>query len=465
GVLDLEEIRHDYQRELFIERTNNLQPFVGGLEAQLSSGEITKEEFDLKIREHILGEIHKEQGLIDKESVEGIERNRLEKLKVFWRQHTKSRIAVGVGLGVAAATGVGGAAVVVGRAAMGAAGTYTGVEAGLERFTEVLGHKGLIQQINKELPPVVKRPHYAERDLMRHDAILARSLKKSVESIPDEEIKKEAARLRMLQVEKGMSVGDVAEMYGNRNAQIGKLILERDDQIALDNVTKGINMEGSPLEYHQILSNRLSVELNERNKITESDIDKERVKKIFRKTIAAIAGAAVGWAILRPGPTPEPAPKPTPEPIPSPTPEPIPITPEPIPYSVQDGDVLWKIIESDIGNKGLLNGLTEGARTHAIDSLKDAFDKLDPDSLKALGFTSGDADVIFKGNELMLSGVLDNTAFVTKSLVEAGKLSVGELQEIVSNNREIASWLTAHRSELKSVYDSQMIDQVLRGQI
>ena len=471
GLVELEKVRHEYQRLLHREHSEILKKTLAPLKEKLNSGEITQEAFDLEVAKHITSLTKKEQDLIDSDSVNGIEKNTFEPIKLFYRKYTKSKIGIAVGLGAVATTGgvVGGVALGT-RAGMAMAGTYIAVEAGLERFTEVLGHRGLIQRVNKELPPLVKREHYSTRDKERHAAIIKRIAKRAVDEIPEEEIVKEASRLRMLQSEKGMSIQQIAEIYKDRNAQIAHLVLERDKEMTLAKVTETV-AEDTPLSLYQVLSNRLSVEINERNTSTEAQLDTERVKKIFRKTTAAISSLAVGWLIggkfFADKPDTPPIEVRVPSEVELPSAEISLDNALDLAYEVQPGDVTWNIIKEKLISGHWLDGLDpNGAEaTHYIDSLKDIIDNMSTSDLKNIGFSSGDADLIYPGNVLDFSQVFDNQKLLTEALFKAKDLSPESMISIVNNNKEIAGWLSQHVNELKSVFDAEMVDKVLKGVI
>ena len=135
---------------------------------------------------------------------------------------------------------------------------------------------------------------------------------------------------------------------------------------------------------------------------------------------------------------------------------------EKVPSIVKKGDNLWKIIENNLDSNKAMEGLEEGARTHMIDALKDRFEKMSPDELKALGFSSGDADILKVGDKLDLSKILGSPDTVMKTLLEAKKLSPDEIKSIVANNAKIAKWFSEHHGELTQAIDNETVDGILK---
>ncbi|KKT00444.1 MAG: ligase 1 protein [Candidatus Nomurabacteria bacterium GW2011_GWA2_43_15] len=448
GAEDLEEVREEYQKKLAEYRAGELATLQASLEARFLAGTVTPAQIKAEIQGKIVNLLSEEQNNIDTQSVRGIEKNLFEKMKTKWRQFGKTRLVAGLLLGGAAAA-TGGTAIGVGlvgvRAGMGAVGTYVGVEAGLERYSKLVGHKGLINKIGKA-------GHFiTEESLYRH-----------ILTLSDEDVKKEAARLRMLQVEKGVSIDNISN-----DGRIALAILRRDNELAAEETVNTASLDPAA-RLADRLSNRLAIEVNSRNEVIESEVDRERIKKMLRKTTAVLAGGAVGWLIggkLFHKPEVD---------VPSPHAPPLapshviggePITPSHIPHIVTPGENTWKIIEANLDSRNTMAGLIEGTRTHMIDALKDMFDKMSPEELKHIGFSSGDADLLYVGDSLNMSDVLDNPGIITRALFNASNISPEQIASIVKNNTKIAHWLAEHRHELKGVFDSAMIEKVLRGTI
>jgi len=456
GADQLEKIRRSYQKSLSAHRQEILKDPIDQLKTSLETGELTEDQYNEQVTENIIRVLKMEQGHIDHEATEGIERNILEKLKTGWRKLVKTRIATGLLLGAAAISGVGGAAVVGVRAGMGAVGTYVGVEASLERFSKKIGHKGLVDKMYKE------KPEYTKEDLDKY----------IIENYSDEDVKREAARLRMLQVEKGTAlenknISDGKKGAGEKKSMLVQAIIDRDYQLTANSIAQNESEGEKRLQFADALSLRLATEVNEGNSIVESEVDRERRNKMIRKTTAVIAGSAVGWLIsgkLFAQETPEVTPEPTPEVVPADTLV-VPENVEPfvLEHTVEKGDSLWKIIESDLESKNLLEGLDEGQRTHFIDALKDKFEAMSTADVEGIGISSGDIDLLDIGEKVDLSSVLDNSGLVAEALGEAGDLSQEQIQNIVENNEEIVGWLSKYGSELPRPLDSEIIDGILQG--
>ncbi len=448
GALELERVRMDYQSKLSEYRSIELNNLQNELVEKSNKGELTHEDCNAQMKAKIIDLLSAEQGNIDRQSVEGIEKNVFEKMKTKWRQLGKTRLIAGGLLGGASILTAGtalGVGVVGARVVVGGIGTYVGAEAGMERYSKLVGHKGLINKINKDIGNSISPTAI--------DAYLAK--------IPAEEIKKEAARLRMLQVEKGVAIHNLNTPRGG-DSLVG-MIMKRDAELAAENAILSASPDET-LNFANTLSEKLAGEINLRNEIVESEVDKERMKKMARKTLAALAGGSIGWIIgskllqNNDGLPPIGYPKLPGLPV-------MPPTPTSLIHTVTSGENTWKIIESNLDSHSTMTGLSEGARTHMIDALKDKFDGMTPAQLKLIGFSSGDADILSVGDPLNMTSVLNDPSIVGRALLESKSLSASNLAEIVKNNREIATWLTANKASLTGVFDSQTIERVLRGTI
>jgi len=112
-----------------------------------------------------------------------------------------------------------------------------------------------------------------------------------------------------------------------------------------------------------------------------------------------------------------------------------------------------------------MEGLDQGQRTHMIDALKDMFDGMSAKELQDIGFSSGDADLLNIGEAIDISGVVDNPKTIIEALGKAKNLSPEDIQQIVQNNTKIAGWLQANKSQLTQIFDSGVIEKVLKGVI
>ena len=96
---------------------------------------------------------------------------------------------------------------------------------------------------------------------------------------------------------------------------------------------------------------------------------------------------------------------------------------------VKTGDNLWNIIKNQLETNNQLAGMTEDQKIMAIDELKDKFAELNPNQLKKIGFTSGNIDKIFPGNELNLTKILGSSESVQHAL-NTGKEFTGTLKHV-----------------------------------
>lgn len=458
GAVDLERVRMEYQEGLSRYRTLELQTLQADLQTRILGGLITPAMANAEMQGRMMELLSEEQGNIDRRSVQGIEQNILEKMKTKWRQFARTRLVTGGLLGGAALAGslgvtalsggtVAGIGILGARTVMGGVGTYVGVEAGLERYSRLIGHKnGLVRRISGEARNFVT-PH--ARDMY-------------MAAIPAAEIRQEAARLRMLQVEKGVSINNLRTL--GDDGVIAAEIIRRDNELTAEEAMNTAHLANPALGFAGMLSNRLAMEVNARNELVESEVDRERLKKMARKTTAALAGGAVGWLIggklfQNPDlgiPTPPPAPPGLP---PSPG---FPTPPIPSFHTVTAGENTWKIIEANLNAHNSMAGLVPGEQTHMIDALKDQLNNLPSSTLRSLGWSSGDINIINPGDVLDMSSI-ENTHNVLSAFSNAQNLSPAEITSIVENNNKIASWLATHRSELTGPLNSSIIDEILRG--
>jgi len=448
GAQDLETVRREYQEILARYRNAELSRLESQLSDRLERGEITMGDYNAEISSKICSLLTEEDTNIDVRSSQGIERNLLEKMKTSWRQANKTRLGLGL-LGTALAfTPMGATAGVVGaRAALGGASTYVGVEASLERYSKLIGHKGLVSEIGKS-----------------NSFVTEEGLYNYVWKLPIEDIRKEASRLRMLQVEKGVSISNLGSS-GDIGGRIAEVILRRDNELTIREVVSGDGSEDISVRFADRLSERLSREINVKNITIESEVDRERLKKMVRKTISVLAGGAVGWLIggkLFANSNPESDVLPE---VHSASTESYSLDPgmEVFKHTAGEGENTWKIIEANLDNRHLMDGLNPGQRTHVIDSLKDAFEKMSPEHLKEIGFSSGDVDLLNPGENIDLTEVLGKPETILSSLFNAKNLSPEDISSIVKNNTQIANWLKEHHGELKQVFDGEMVEKVLKG--
>jgi len=459
GPLDLDKVRYHYEDLLKEAREKDIKQFA---ERLLGEG-LTQEEVQARMTERVIALMVKEQEEIDAQAVEGIERGMFEKLKTKFRQMSKTRILGGFGLAAVAASG-GALGVVAGgaRAVLGGVGMYTGVEAGIQQHSKRLGHKGLVDSIVKKFG---------------NDDVATREY---VEDLDIQEVRREVARLRMLQVEKGVDIARAGRL-GGKSAGAVAILLDRERRHTAEEVAR-LPLNLSPEEkLGEVISRNLSNEEGVRNLIWADETDREHVKKLGRKLTAVIAGGATGWLIgskyfsggddAGAGAQPEWEPDPNkvgevesglglgeadPEFI---VPGEIPSPPD-LSIEVGSGDSLWNILENKLSNDGFLQGLNDEQTTYVVDKMKDIFGDMDPAELQNVGISSGDMDLLNVGEAVDLSPALGDANFVAQAINEARNLSTEALQLIKENNGFIREWLSNHPNEFLS---SEKVADILAG--
>ncbi len=115
-------------------------------------------------------------------------------------------------------------------------------------------------------------------------------------------------------------------------------------------------------------------------------------------------------------------------------------TPE---YVVQQGDNIWKIIENKLEAHDIFRGLEEGQRTYLINELKDKVSAMSPQELKEFGIGSGDPNVIYAGETLDFSKIM-NTESISGSVAHIETLTDAQIVSIEENNIKIADWVKEH---------------------
>ncbi|MEK7583741.1 MAG: hypothetical protein AAB490_00715, partial [Patescibacteria group bacterium] len=413
------------------------------LKKELASDE-RKAEFNKRMAERMIGLVREEDAKIDTLATTGIEKNKLEQWKTAWRQMSKGRLLVGLGLTAAAFTGVGGAALVGVRAALGAASSYTATEAGLERHRILgieklnIGHRGLVD------------------DLYKHTKGEANILREQVAALSKEDVAKELARLRVMRIEKGVTLAD-AGRDGKKTSVIVQALLEREGRILKQSVPETADEGEREQAFAKALTARLNAETTTRHTREEGLTDTERRNKMKRKGLAIGAAALTAGMIGRKLFTgdAEPAPAGGPE---TPTPEaPVPGPEAPGPDALdilKNTDVskarsVWDVIEAKTQAVSQAMGDTiegmkavtgsEGRLTHVLDAIKDKIqsdpaeyglpsdiDTVTAEQLKA--FAGSDAF-----NQLMNES-LTSKAIETSEILAAADLGEKAVSSIESHN-------------------------------
>ncbi len=99
---------------------------------------------------------------------------------------------------------------------------------------------------------------------------------------------------------------------------------------------------------------------------------------------------------------------------------------------VEEGDTVWDIIKEKLSGQSTFDAMGAEQQTHVVDALKDRVEAMNPGQLQAVGIESGDPDMIFPGDTLDLSSVL-NDGNVNTAYQDALNLSQAEIDSIAQN--------------------------------
>ena len=475
GAQDLEKVRVEYQICLAQYRNTELAKLSPDAPAE----EKTQKMLDL---------MREEQVSIDRQAEDGIERNRLEKTKTWWRQHGVKRLGLSAGLMGGAFLVAGPVGFVATKTVLGTTGRYIGGQAALERYTKVLGDKsGLIIDIRKEIARKAKT-----------GSAIFNSLDTYIASIPPDKIRQEAARLRMLQVEKGVSLDRLA--ISGDDGNIVALIMQRNNELIAQEAVKNARLNNNPaLAVPDALSNSLALQINSMHEMGEKEIDKNRRKKMVRNFLAAAvsvlplgtgyfshtpggggmgghgaeslshapggewkggggsfggAGATGHWDTSSPGSGLDKTGLGISEIL----------DPTQHLHRVSGNDNLWNIIEGNIKPRGILGGLKPGQDTYVIDAFKQHFQHMTPEQLRLVGISSGNVDIISDGDVINLD-VLYHPREILKALVGSHHLRPGEIAQIVKNDVKLENWFSnpANVASLREVAGEKVYNEIIAG--
>lgn len=240
-----------------------------------------------KVQMKILDLLQEEQNLIDDAVLNKFEETFSEKFRRRWwrsKKATWARIGGGLTLSAASAglalTGVGAVGILGARTLLGGTGTYFMTEGMLER-TKWIGHKGLTDKIYKKYNGNLR----AISDVLESG------------EYSDEEIRNEAARLRMLQIEKGTRI-DSSYHKEKPQREVIALILKQERRIiansALERNEAGEKKEAIVMDE---LLGKLDREIKEGNYLLNDAEEDERDRKMIRKILSATAGSLVGGIV------------------------------------------------------------------------------------------------------------------------------------------------------------------------
>lgn len=458
GLRILETLGDRYEASLAAERESRIKSFIAQhvQVAEAAGKPVTEAELIVLVNEESLRLLAEEETLLDAETSSGIERTRLEKLKNVWRQHGKTRMVIGLALmGLSLPTfGLAGSAYFVGgRALWGAAGSYTGIEASLERHRVLgikswnVGHRGLIDDLSKEVS--------ATKDGDRTEA-----LAKRVAELPEGELHKELARLRQLSVDKSVTLEN-AGRDGAKTSDVIRALLSRRQELMRNRIAKELSGVGESAAAADIMLRQLQAETSSYDTGIEKAEDTERVNKIIRKSTAAATAALTGAFILRglQG-------KPTVEPLDQSVapPEPgigfteAPLDPsemEVTPPSMPDVDVsnaksVWDVVElkaNAFGESPLGNAVnmpqvvgSEGRFAYVIDAIKDTVRENPnefglPSNIDIVSAQDLEALAQNKAfNELLIKSLVDADGSASALVERAAGLSEAAVSNIEAHN-------------------------------
>ncbi len=144
-------------------------------------------------------------------------------------------------------------------------------------------------------------------------------------------------------------------------------------------------------------------------------------------------------------------------------------------YEIRKGDNLWNIIKSQLEDRKITEGLSEGKQTYIIDDLKDKFAKLNSEELKKLGISSGNIDKLTAGDKIDLTSVLgskNGLGNISNAVEGAQKLSEEQIANIEANNTKIDSFydeLREAKAENPDIkipqLNEDMADKIIKGEI
>lgn len=281
GEMDLSFIRDAYEQKLKDERETLLKNAEDELHLKLERGQISDFGYYFELKKKIESLLSAEQRNIDDITISETEKNLFDKIKEGFRSNSKLRILLG---GLIGGGSFAGQNLMNGEVGFGAGltGTYLASEAMIERWSKLIGHRGLVDEIENNLNP-----------------ISISSLRRQIYGIDPEKIKAEAARLRMLQVERGLNLLDDPKIYNDDRDEIAELVIKRDMEItALEIIDEVVN-ENPSVVISRKISERLAEEVNKSNESIENEVDRERIKKMIRKSISVTLGIGGGWIIGR----------------------------------------------------------------------------------------------------------------------------------------------------------------------
>lgn len=279
GEETLVRFREQYESLLSERRKQSLK---GYLENARSQG-FSEEQIEQNLQGGILEMLRREDESLDQLATER-EKGTGDRFKNWWRTHTGIRIAVGAGL-LGAGILTGGAGFVAARSAWSGFGTFMGGEAAMERWSKRIGQKGIIDRIYGS----AKKLQEGERE---------KKIGEEIHDLSEEEVQQEMARLRTLREVKGVTL-EHAGRLGARTADIIRELQMREYKIAAQRFHRKVEVEkiDETQARAELFSEYLQNESERIDQAVDDAGDRERIKSIKRKAIAAAAGLTVGALI------------------------------------------------------------------------------------------------------------------------------------------------------------------------
>jgi len=432
-------------------RSKYIQEKVG---KELESQNLESEELNQTIVEKLLKEYDKEDERVEK-MISDRERGRWQKFKEWWRKHPKSRMAVAFGL-TAFSTG----SVLTGqlwltpltimaRAGFSGVNTTIGTEGAIAKHSKRLGEKGLVNkfaELTPEQEQELKKIKGRKNKKSKTQELLAQNAEEKIKNYTPEqfasEIAPELARLRTLRERKGKKLEEVGP-YGGVIAAL----CARESELLKQEVLQA--MEGNKQEKEVLIAKALSESLDRQTREMDRGVElageKERKKALWRWGISGAAGALATagtvWLGLRhyknvkakAGMT---APEEMAPVVPAE------IAPEDFTITAQKGDSVWTMAKKAVENSKTygekFKDLDQAQKTYVIDAIKDRV----AENPKGFGLT--DVDIVKPGQDIDLSEFFSKEGVVEEFLGKAGKLSKGQIENILSNNKIIREFQDAN---------------------
>ncbi len=443
---------HRLQKEAFFQQL---------AEAGVETGKITPE-----ITDQYLEFLKQEEQAIDNLATAS-DRSRLQKFQEWWKRNWKLRLVAGtamMGVGGAlvatgAGAGVGAGLFGVARGLMSGTGTYMSSEAWLDRRTEGLGQKGLIDK--------VAGTGFTSK--AEGKKIIAEAIEnKFFEAYTIDELRQEIARLRVMSLDKGVTIEN-AGRFGADQAPLIKNLLQtyykklREETIIAgqDKIVKSKELDDKGkekpghIELGQTLSTQFDKNIEANENTVVSELDKQRIKFMRRQTVAAALGISVGavvglkaWEKVEhsSGHTsyedikklfPEEAGQADTTGIEDPFKAVVASQTETPSFNnvleVHKGDTVWSLAKEQLHQRlgAQFDSLDEARKTYLIDGIKDKI------AANPSAFGLRDIDQLQVGDKIDFTEAFKDPELLKELQAHAAQLDQADLQNIISNNEAL----------------------------